>query len=78
MMQLSKIAFLELTSYHQIQKQVLFPVINGIEKINRIKKKFFLLNSNTLELVRDVRCDTYDYGDKNGDKVMTKCKPLLL
>ena len=40
MMQLSKIAFLELTSYYQIQKQVLFPVINGIEKINRTKKIF--------------------------------------
>lgn len=65
MMQFLKIAFPEQTSYYQIQKQTLFPVINEIDKSNRTKI-FLLLNSNTLEPAEDGRCDTHNYNVKNG------------
>ena len=65
MMQFPKIAFLEQTSYYQIQKQDLFSVINEIDKSNRTKI-FLLLNSNKLEPAEDGRCDTHNYNVKNG------------
>lgn len=52
MTQFLKIAFPEQTSYYQIQKQALFPVINEIDKSNRTKI-FLLLNSNKLEPAED-------------------------
>ena len=66
MMQVCKVAFIGRTSYHKIQKEILFPVINHVYNMHRNDIITTMKNKDALNVIGDGRCDSPGYNAKYG------------